>query len=167
MNDDTKEFKPHLYGNYKIKYFSCYQLKNFKATAMLNKVLCKAPFTHAVRQQQRNFYPDENSSSALSVYKRPTYIGSNFRPPRKAYLQLLACELCWIKIYLQLFRNLRHNFALPMIPFARGCGTTKHYIQWCTESRGIIQIEKYLQRSNLNISPIIYFIKKKLELGGL
>ena len=36
-----------------------------------------------------------------------------------------------------------------------------------TESRGFIQIEKYLQRNTLNISPIIYFIKKKMGLGAL
>ena len=36
-----------------------------------------------------------------------------------------------------------------------------------TESRGFIQIEKYLQRNTLNISPIIYFIKKNWGLSAL
>ena len=70
MYQVPRKYKPHLYGNYKIKWISCHQLENVKATAMFNEVLHEARFTDEVTDE---FFQDENSSSILSDHKRPTY----------------------------------------------------------------------------------------------
>ena len=82
MYQVPRQYKPHLYGNYKIKWISCHQLENFKATAMFNEVLHEARFTH--ENSRMKIHP----VSFLITKDLP--LPSNFDPPTEE--SVLACN---------------------------------------------------------------------------